>query len=64
MGASAGDPAPPLSEIELVEKAHRRGLIVFTWTLNTEEDIKKAMEIGVDGFATDDPCFARKLSTS
>lgn len=33
--------------------------MVFTWTLNTEGEIRRAMEMGVDGFASDDPCFAR-----
>lgn len=40
-----------LASKELVEKAHGHGLMVFTWTLNTEEEFRKAMEIGVDGFA-------------
>lgn len=46
---------------ELAEKAHRHGLMVFPWVLNTEEEIRRAMEMGVDGFASDDPCFARRV---
>jgi len=49
---------------ELVEKAHRHGLMVFAWTLNNEEEIKKAVEMGLDGFASDDPCFARQVVTT
>lgn len=54
----------PKSEItsrELVEIAHRHDLMVFSWTLNTEQEIKRAMDMGVNGFASDDPCFARGL---
>ncbi len=32
---------------ELVERAHRHVLMVFPWVLNTEEEIRKAVEIGV-----------------
>jgi glycerophosphoryl diester phosphodiesterase len=46
---------------ELVEEAHRHNLMVFPWTLNTEQEIKRAIDIGADGFASDDPCFARGL---
>lgn len=53
-----------LASRELVEKAHRHGLMVFAWTLNSEEDIRKAVEMGVDGFASDDPCFARQVVTT
>ncbi len=59
--ASALLPKFELASRELVEKAHRHGLSVFPWTLNTEQEIKKAMDMGVDGFASDDPCFAREL---
>ncbi len=62
-GVKAGAILPKfeLASKELVEKAHRHGLMVFTWTLNTEQEIRKAMEIGVDGFASDDPCFAKQV---
>jgi glycerophosphoryl diester phosphodiesterase len=45
----------------LVEDAHFRGMMVVPWTLNSREEILKAAEAGVDGFATDDPCRARTL---
>ena len=44
-----------------MEKAHKHGLMVFAWTLNTEQEFRKAVEIGVDGFASDDPCFAKQV---
>lgn len=50
-----------LASRELVERAHRHSLMIFPWTLNTEEEIMRAKMMGVDGFASDDPCFARKI---
>jgi glycerophosphoryl diester phosphodiesterase len=43
----------------MVTKAHDRGLLVVSWTLNTGKDYSDAQMIGVDGIATDDPCGAR-----
>jgi len=49
-----------LASKELAEKAHKHNLMVFPWTLNTEQEIRWVVDIGVDGFVTDDPCFARQ----
>lgn len=38
--------------------------MIFPWTLNTEEEIRRAMDMGVDGFASDDPCLAKRLLKS
>lgn len=54
-------PKYELASRELVERAHRHNLMVFLWTLNTDQEIKRAVDIGVDGFASDDPCLARQL---
>lgn len=43
----------------LVRTSHASGLQVIAWTLNSPGDYMKAGELGVDGFATDDPCRAR-----
>jgi len=43
----------------LVEAAHDAGLSVVPWTLNTDAEFARAMDLGVDGFASDDPCRAR-----
>lgn len=45
---------------EVVERAHEAGLLVVPWTLNTEEEFGEAVRLGIDGFATDDPCAARR----
>jgi glycerophosphoryl diester phosphodiesterase len=39
---------------------HSHGKLVFTYTLNQSEDILKALELGVDGFFTDDAVEAKK----
>ena len=46
---------------ERVEEAHQRHLQVVPWTLNHEREIRAAVEAQADGFATDDPCFARRI---
>jgi len=45
---------------EVVEQAHNTGLLVVPWVLNTEEEFGEAVRLGIDGFATDDPCAARR----
>ncbi|MCM2465828.1 glycerophosphodiester phosphodiesterase [Methanoculleus oceani] len=45
---------------EVVERAHDAGLLVVPWVLNGEDDIEEAVRLGVDGFASDDPCAARR----
>ena len=37
------------------------GKKVFTYTLNHTQDILTAMKMGIDGFFTDDPGFARRI---
>jgi glycerophosphoryl diester phosphodiesterase len=38
-----------------VEAAHRRGVHVLPWTLDTEEEMRSAMDMGVDGINTNYP---------
>ncbi|MEB8088271.1 BppU family phage baseplate upper protein [Staphylococcus pseudoxylosus] len=40
---------------DLVDKAHAKGLVVHPWTVNTVEDMNKAIGYGVDGFFTNYP---------
>jgi glycerophosphoryl diester phosphodiesterase len=40
---------------ELVEGAHKHGLLVQVWPVNTLEDFARAIEAGVDGVAGDYP---------
>lgn len=54
-------PKQSLLERGLVETAHRHNILVFPWILNSKEEIRHALDLGVDGFATDDPCLARDV---
>ena len=38
---------------EFIAKAHSKGLKVFVYTVNEEEDLRRLPELGVDGFFTD-----------
>jgi glycerophosphoryl diester phosphodiesterase len=40
---------------ELVSRAHRQGLDVSVWPVNTAEQLRHALELGVDGCTTDHP---------
>lgn len=40
---------------EHVAAAHEAGVAVNVWTANTDEQLRKAVEIGVDTITTDDP---------
>ncbi len=44
----------------LVERAHSIGVNVISWTLDTAPAIQRALDMGVDGIASDDPCMARR----
>jgi len=40
---------------------HSHNKLVFSYTLNHPEDMFRALEIGVDGFFTDDPGLAQRV---
>lgn len=46
---------------EWIEEAHKLGMVVNTWTVNQEEDIRKLLELGVDQITTNEPELAAKL---
>jgi glycerophosphoryl diester phosphodiesterase len=46
---------------EYVYKVHQAGQRVHTYTVNSPEEIKKLLSLGVDGIITDDPIAARRL---
>ncbi|MDD1714611.1 MAG: glycerophosphodiester phosphodiesterase [Methanoregulaceae archaeon] len=59
LGCQAILPKYALITTDLVRTSHASGRKVIPWTLNSAVDILKARDLGVDGFATDDPCRAR-----
>ena len=58
-GADAIVPRTDKVSSEMVCEAHRQGLSVIVWTLNTPEAYRCARESGADGWVTDDPCGLR-----
>ncbi len=46
---------------DFVEAAHRRNLKVHVWTINDETDMRRLIEMGVDGIMTDYPDRMLKL---
>lgn len=44
-----------------IKQAHKLGLTVNIWTVNTEEDIRWSIENGVDFITTDDPVLTKRL---
>jgi glycerophosphoryl diester phosphodiesterase len=46
-------------DAERVAEAHRLGLSVVPWTVNTEQDMERLLDINVDGMTTDRPDLLR-----
>ena len=44
-----------------IKQAHKLGMYVNVWTVNKEEDIRWAIQNGVDYITTDDPVLVQKL---
>lgn len=42
-------------------RAKARGLVVNVWTVNAPADIRRMVEMGVDGIITDDPALAQNV---
>jgi glycerophosphoryl diester phosphodiesterase len=58
---TGGNPIPILScrarvlNPSNISRAHKQGIKVFAWTLNTEEEMERFVKMGVDGIITDYP---------
>ncbi len=46
---------------EMVQEAHHRGMTVIPWTINTVAEMRRQLEMGVDGIITDYPDSAAVL---
>lgn len=46
---------------EWVSRAHKLGMSVNVWTVNSAENIQKMIDLGVDCITTNDPLLAREL---
>ena len=45
----------------LVDEAHKRFKLVIAWNINDETEAKQALELGVDGLATEKPELLRGI---
>lgn len=48
---------PHLTE-DVVRRCHGSGIRVISWTVNTEADLARVRELGLDGVVTDEPAIA------
>jgi glycerophosphoryl diester phosphodiesterase len=46
----------------LFQEAHRRGIEVYPWAINSAEEATWLLRLGADGLVTDDPCLIRKIA--
>jgi len=46
---------------ELVKYAHRKGLLVNSWPINTREELEKCLKTDIDFITTDNPLLIRKI---
>jgi glycerophosphoryl diester phosphodiesterase len=60
-GAMAIHPWDPFVDAELLERCHRLGMQVNTWTVDDPERIVELAALGVDGIITNVPGVARGL---
>lgn len=55
-------PRHDLVSRDLVAAAHALGLRVVPWTVNDVRRMAQLIDLGVDGFATDEPALAREVT--
>lgn len=51
----------PVVTKRFVAHAHKLGIAVHVWTLNTEAEIMRALQAGADGIITDNPVLAKEI---
>ena len=51
----------PLVDERFIAAAHARGLQVHVWTVDTPEETRAMLDLGVDGLMTDRPAMLREL---
>ena len=57
-GVAVWSPSSRTITETLVADAHAAGLSVSTWTVNSEDEIREVMSVGIDGIITDRPDIA------
>jgi glycerophosphoryl diester phosphodiesterase len=51
----------PLADSSFVNAAHRRGLHVHVWTIDEPDEMRRLLDVGVDGIVTDRPAVLRDV---
>jgi len=64
VAAEAINPSALLATPELVEAVHAEGLAVFVFTVDAEDDMRRFLDLGVDGLFTNFPARLRGLVDS
>ncbi|MGI9431503.1 MAG: glycerophosphodiester phosphodiesterase [Myxococcota bacterium] len=64
LGAEALNPALPLVDAELVRSAHGEGLAVYVFTVDEPDDMRRMLDLGVNGLFTNRPDVMRALVDS
>lgn len=54
---------PFISDVKstLVERQHQSGRRVYVWTVNEPDDMRRIVDMGADGFFTDDPALGLSI---
>jgi glycerophosphoryl diester phosphodiesterase len=64
VGAEALNPWLGMATAELVDAAHAEGLAVYVFTVDAEDDMRRLLDLGVDGLFTNFPDRLRALLDS
>ena len=55
-------PVPlPVVDRAFVKAAHRRGVPVHVWTIDDEAEMRRLLDLGVDGLMSDRPTLLRQV---
>ncbi|HSP36717.1 MAG TPA: glycerophosphodiester phosphodiesterase [Frankiaceae bacterium] len=51
----------PIVDRRFLEDAHRRGVLVHVWTINEPDEMRRLLDLGVDGLITDRPSLLKSV---